>query len=177
MIEASLRIAVPGDIPALHRLIESAYRGDTARGGWTHEADLLGGQRTDVDALTALIADPAQRMIVAEIDSLVVGCVQIADRGTGTSYLGYLSVDTNLQGAGFGRTLVSAAETEAGSTFGAHSMEMTVIRQRGELIAWYERIGYRRTGEHRPFPSDDPRFGLPKIRDLEFIVMQKSLAS
>jgi ribosomal protein S18 acetylase RimI-like enzyme len=128
-----------------------------------------------VDALGVVIADPAQRMIVAESDAVIVGCVQTANHGNGTSYLGYLTVDPNLQGAGLGRALVVAAESEARSTFGAASMEMTVIRQRSELIAWYERIGYRQTGERRPFPLDDPRFGLPKTREIEFIVLAKSL--
>ena len=54
-------------------------------------------------------------------------------------------------------------------------MEMTVIANRGELIAWYERRGYVLTGERRPFPLDDPRFGLPKTRDLAFVVLEKPL--
>jgi ribosomal protein S18 acetylase RimI-like enzyme len=170
-----LRAATVDDIPALHRLIERAYRGDTARKGWTHEADLLGGQRTDVAALTELIADPCQRMILAEIDGAVVGCVQIATVGHGTAYLGHLSVDPECQRVGLGRQLVAAAENAAAETFGAHQMEMTVIGQRIELINWYCRLGYAATGEERPFPTDDVRFGLPKISGLIFTVLKKSL--
>ncbi|MDB5701088.1 MAG: family N-acetyltransferase [Sphingomonadales bacterium] len=172
---ATLRIAVPDDIPALHRLIESAYRGDSARRGWTHEADLLDGQRTDLEALGALMRDPGQRMIIAEADSAPVGCVQVADNGNRVAYLGHLSVDPDLQGGGLGRMLVSAAESEAISTFGAQMMEMTVISQRTELVGWYERLGYAVTGEHRPFPLDDIRFGIPRTRNISFIVMAKSL--
>jgi ribosomal protein S18 acetylase RimI-like enzyme len=172
---ATLRIAVPEDIPALHRLIESAYRGDSARKGWTHEADLLDGQRTDREALRAIMRDPCQRMIIAEADTVPVGCVQIADNGNGVAYLGHLSVDPELQGGGLGRMLVAAAESEAISTFGARTMEMTVISQRAELIGWYERLGYAATGEHRPFPLDDVRFGIPRTREISFIVMAKAL--
>ena len=53
---------------------------------------------------------------------------------------------------------------------------MTVIAQRAELIAWYERRGYARTGEARPFPYGDPRFGEPRRDDLSFLVLEKPLA-
>jgi predicted N-acetyltransferase YhbS len=167
-------MATEADIPALHRLIERAYRGDSARKGWTHEADLLGGQRTDIEALAALLADPGQRMIVANVDGTLVGCVQIASAAKGGAYLGHLSVDPEIQGGGLGRRLVCAAESAAVEIFNADTMEMTVIRQRIGLIDWYRRLGYILTGETRPFPNDNPRFGLPKIKNLGFVVLAKT---
>ena len=170
-----IRAAVPADVPALLDLVHSAYRGDRARTGWTHEADMLGGQRTDVTALAEIIGDPKQRILLAEDDVGLVGCVQISDLGDGRAYLGLLSTAPEHQAQGLGRTLIQAAENEAGRKFGARTMEMTVIRQREELISYYERRGYIRTGEERPFPLDDPRFGIPQRRDLSFVVLTKSL--
>ncbi|AYJ85809.1 GNAT family N-acetyltransferase [Sphingomonas paeninsulae] len=174
MIAANFRTATAADIPALHRLIERAYRGDSARKGWTHEADLLGGQRTDIEALADLLADPGQCMIVANVGGALVGCVQIASAGKGVAYLGHLSVDPEIQGGGLGRRLVGAAESAAIEAFNADAMEMTVIRQRTELIDWYCRLGYSLTNETRPFPSDNPRFGVPKIQNLDFVVLVKA---
>ncbi len=167
------------DIPALHALIEGGYRGDSAKRGWTHEADLLGGQRTDAETLAAIIDDPEQTLIVAEAeDGALHGCVLCADEGEHegkrVAYLGMLTVRPDLQSAGLGRRLIAAAEEHARS-FGAELMEMTVIKQRSELIAWYLRRSYRLTGREEPFPMDDPRFGLPKTRDLVFVVLDKPL--
>ncbi|HRL06539.1 GNAT family N-acetyltransferase [Brevundimonas diminuta] len=175
MSEATFRPAAPDDVPALHRLIESAYRGDSAKAGWTHEADLLGGQRTDETELRDILADASRVLLLAEIDGVLTGCVQVAKQGEGLAYLGLLTVDPRRQAGGLGRWLIAAAEAEAIDRFGATRMEMTVIRQRAELIAWYERRGYRLTGETRPFPLDDERFGLPQTRELEFVVLEKAL--
>jgi len=173
--EATFRPAAPDDVPALHRLIESAYRGDSAKAGWTHEADLLGGQRTDEAELRDILADASRVLLLAEIDGVLTGCVQVAKQGEGLAYLGLLTVDPRRQAGGLGRWLIAAAEAEAIDRFGATRMEMTVIRQRAELIAWYERRGYRLTGETRPFPLDDERFGLSQTRELVFVVLEKAL--
>ena len=175
MIAPTFRPAAPDDVPALHRLIESAYRGDSAKAGWTHEADLLGGQRTDEAELLDILADAGRVVLLAEVEGALTGCVQVADQGQGLAYLGLLTVDPTRQAGGLGRSLIEAAEAEAVARFGATRMEMTVIRQRAELIAWYERRGYVLTGETRPFPLDDERFGLPQTRELEFVVMEKAL--
>jgi ribosomal protein S18 acetylase RimI-like enzyme len=163
------------DLPSLHTLVHGAYRGDSARRGWTHEADLLDGQRTDVEALRAMLDDPTYVILLAKRGVVLAGCVSVADKGEGLAYLGMLSVDPERQGEGLGRRLVAAAEDTARSRFGATRMEMTVIVQRAELIAWYERLGYARTGETRPFPATDPRFGLPRRDDLAFTVLARSL--
>ena len=168
--------ATAADLPALHALVESAYRGDSARGGWTHEADLLGGQRTDLAALSEQIEDPAQAILVARDGAGLVGCVAIADRGGSTAYVGLVTVDPARQASGLGRQLLTAAEDHATQYFAADRAEMTVISLRTELIAWYQRRGYALTGETRPFPAADPRFGLPQRGDLGFVVMAKPLA-
>jgi GNAT superfamily N-acetyltransferase len=170
-----LETATPADLPALHALVERSYRGDSARRGWTHEADLLGGQRTDMAALEAIIADPDQRILVLRDGDDFTACVALADKGGGAAYLGMVTVDPARQATGLGRVLLAAAEDHAVQWWGANRIEMTVIAQRTELIAWYERRGYGLTGERRPFPATDPRFGLPKRDDLEFVVLEKRL--
>lgn len=162
------------DLPALHTLIESAYRGDSARRGWTHEADLLGGQRTDPAMLEAMLADADQHLLVARAGDTPIGCVAVTRLADSAGYLGLLTVDPARQAGGLGRRLIEAAEALANG-WGAPRMEMTVIAQRTDLIAWYERRGYTRTGETRPFPLDDARFGLPQRRDLEFAVLARAL--
>jgi ribosomal protein S18 acetylase RimI-like enzyme len=173
-----VRDANAQDLASAHALIESAYRGESAKRGWTHEADLLGGQRTDVQALAGIIADPKQTLLLAERDGALIGCVLVIDKGerggARVGYLGMLTVSPGLQGGGLGRQLIEAAEARARG-FGAAIMEMTVIKSRRELIDWYIRRGYRDTGREEPFPLDDPRFGLPKTRDLAFVVLGKAL--
>jgi predicted N-acetyltransferase YhbS len=172
----TIRPATRADIPALHALIESAYRGDSARQGWTHEADLLDGQRTDPASLTGIIDDPDQRILIALDGSDVIGCVQIARKENGKSYLGLLSVDPLRQATGLGKQLIATAEHGAATYFGADVIEMTVIKQRSELIAYYQRRGYSPTGEQRPFPHGDERFGLPKTSELVFVVLAKPIS-
>jgi predicted N-acetyltransferase YhbS len=171
----TIRPATRADIPALHALIESAYRGDSARQGWTHEADLLDGQRTDPASLAEIIDDTDQRILVALDGSDIIGCVQIARKENGKSYLGLLTVDPLRQASGLGKQLIAAAEHAAGTYFGALMIEMTVIKQRNELIDYYNRRGYSETGEERPFPLSDVRFGLPKTSELAFVVLAKNI--
>ncbi|MDQ3033634.1 MAG: GNAT family N-acetyltransferase [Myxococcota bacterium] len=173
--ELSFRSAVPADVDAVVALVESAYRGDGSRAGWTTEADLLDGQRTDRDEVRALIEGPRSRLVLAEREGAIVGSVVVRDEPE-SAYLGMLSVRPSLQTAGVGRALVEEAERIAASELGASVMRMTVIAQREELIAWYERRGYALTGEREPFPYGDPRFGRPRREDLVFLVMRKRLA-
>jgi predicted N-acetyltransferase YhbS len=174
----AIRAAIEPDIPALHALIESAYRGDSAKAGWTHEADLLGGQRTDPRALADIIRDPAQTLLLLIRDGDMLGCVLVADKGARegkhVGYLGMLTVSPTLQNGGLGRVLIDAAEAHARG-FSADVMAMTVIDSRQELIDWYVRRGYALTGRTAPFPKDDPRFGLPKVDDLSFVILAKAL--
>ncbi len=147
-----LRIATRSDLPALHRVIESAYRGDSAKQGWTHEADILFDTRTDIATLDAIVADPCCRLIVAERDGVPIGCVQISDRGEGAAYLGLLCIQPTLQACGLGKHLIAEAEAQSRATFGATHMTMSVIEQRVELIAYYQRRGYAPTGRRLDFP-------------------------
>lgn len=170
----AFRAARPADVDALVALVQSAYRGDASRAGWTTEADLLDGQRTDPEGVGRTIADPNSRIVLAEIDGTLMACAHIECQPRG-AYFGMFSVNPKSQGGGIGNQLIAECERIARDEWHCASVFMTVIRQRDELIAWYERRGYAKTGERKPFPYGDPRFGLPKRDDLEFIVLEKKL--
>ncbi|MCY1672451.1 GNAT family N-acetyltransferase [Novosphingobium sp. SL115] len=146
------RRAGPEDVPALRSLVESCYRGDSARQGWTHEADLLNDERTSNAEVAHAVAATDMCVLLAEIDGKLAGTVSVTCVGKACAYLGMLCVAPALQAAGLGRALIAQAESVALQQFDAATMEMTVIDARPELIAWYERRGYARTGETRPFP-------------------------
>jgi GNAT superfamily N-acetyltransferase len=153
----AIRLATAADVAALQPLVQRAYRGEASRAGWTHEADLLEGERISAAELAALIADPAERILIAEADGAMLGCVRVADLGGGLAYLGLLAVDPRRQAAGTGRALIAAAEALARDGFAAERIEMTVIDRRHELIAWYGRRGYAPAGTRPfPFPTDPP---------------------
>jgi ribosomal protein S18 acetylase RimI-like enzyme len=168
--------AKPTDVVALAALVNSAYRGDSSRRGWTTEADLIDGTRIDAAALEDIIGSPGQAVLVLRAQTGLFGCVQVEKKDDATAYIGMLTIRPTLQGSGIGRQLLAAAETFACAEYGSQAAEMTVIEVRAELIAWYERRGYVATGETRPFPYNDERFGVPKASDLRMIVMRKALA-
>ncbi|NBB53369.1 GNAT family N-acetyltransferase [Rhizobium sp. CRIBSB] len=176
MDDVTFRTAVAVDVPLIQPLVHHAYRGDRARVGWTHEADLLDAARIDEEALSESLKDASQRIILAERAGALIGCVHVTDKGDGLAYLGMLTVDATLQGGGLGRRLIEQAEATARRVYGADRMEMTVIVQRTELIEWYVRRGYAPTGETRPFPVANPRFGVPRRSDLAFVVLERALA-
>ncbi len=163
------------DLEALHVLVENAYRGEASRAGWTTEADFLDGQRTDVHELRGLLLGATTRMLVAHREGELVGCILLRDEDA-CAYFGMLSVRPELQSAGVGRALVLEAERVAREELGFVEMRLRVIGLRDTLIAWYERRGYALTGDREPFPYGDPRSGQPKRKDLDFVVMRKSLA-
>jgi SUF system NifU family Fe-S assembly protein len=172
--ELQFRAAGADDVPAIVALVESAYRGDLSRQGWTTEADMLDGQRTDPEGVAALIAKPDNRIVLAARRGELVACAHL-ERTPDGCYFGMFSVRPTLQGGGVGHAVLSECERIARSEWRCERLHMTVIKQRAELIAWYERRGYARTGESKPFPYGDERYGLPKRPDLEFIVLAKSL--
>ncbi|MFD7876506.1 GNAT family N-acetyltransferase [Streptomyces sp. NPDC059766] len=172
----TFRDATTADVDALVELVQSAYRGDASRAGWTTEADILEGQRTDPEGVLEVITSPDSRVLTAERDGELLACCQIEHRGA-YAYFGMFAVSPTLQGGGLGKTVLAEAERLARETWGVAEMHMTVISVRDDLIAWYERRGYRRTGRMTPFPYGDERFGIPQRDDLEFELLVKELAA
>lgn len=162
-------------INELIELINSAYRGEKSKVGWTTEADLLDGQRIDANLLKELMEKEDSTILIAqeegEEEGEILGCVHIEKHGN-KMYLGMLTVKPALQNEGIGKKLME--ETEAFADFwDCTKTQITVISVRNELIAWYEKCGFKKTGETKPFPYGDERFGVPKRKDLEFLVMEK----
>ena len=172
--QAAVRVGGMADVPALVGLIQSAYRGVPGRAGWTSEAGLLEGPRTDSGLLGAELADSAAALLVAEDATGRLGCCVVTDRGGGTAYFGTFAVRPAAQGRGIGSLLLAAAEDRARAA-GAARMEMTVLAQRRDLIAWYARRGYAPTGQTRPFPYGNDRVGRPLRDDLVFTVLAAPL--
>lgn len=171
----SFRAAQTADIPALIALVESAYRGDASRAGWTTEADMLDGQRIDAESLQKILTSPDNRILLAEKDGELLACCHVEKQAHGAGYFGMFSVRPGLQGGGIGKLLLAEAERQAREEMHCPRMEMTVIDIRDSLIAFYERRGYARTGIHKPFPYGDERFGIPKRDDLRFELLTKEL--
>lgn len=171
----TFRSAVPADVPALVALVTSAYRGDVSKQGWTTEADMLDGQRIDPDVLVRDIERDRSRILLAERDGMLLACAHVAE-DEGAGYFGMFSVRPDLQGGGVGKAMLAEAERVARDEWRLPAMRMTVIDIRDELIAFYKRRGYVRTGIKKPFPYGDERYGIPKRDDLRFEILEKPLA-
>jgi ribosomal protein S18 acetylase RimI-like enzyme len=160
------------DAASINKLVNSAYRGEGSKQGWTTEADLLDGTRIDEAALRDLIQKPDTTILTYKEGETLLGCVELRKDGA-KLYLGMLSVQPNTQGKGIGKKLLAKAETHAREQ-GCTKIYMTVISVRQELIDWYVRHGYQLTGERKPFIVPDSRWGLPK-QQLEFVVLEKEI--
>lgn len=174
MTDLAFRAATEADIDAIVALVTSAYRGESSRAGWTTEADLLDGARIDPGVLRADIARDGSRVVLAERDSALLACAHVAVDGD-AGYFGMFSVVPGLQGGGIGKQVLAECERIVRDDWRLPAMRMTVIDVRDELIAFYQRRGYRRTGITKPFPYGDARFGEPKRGDLRFEILEKTL--
>ena len=168
------RKAAEGDIDAIVSLVEGSYRGDSSRAGWTTEADLLDGMRIDAQRVREDLERDGSLVLLGEQDGQLIACANICIED-GAGYFGMFSVVPGLQGIGIGKQMLAEAERIAREDWGMPVMRMTVIDVRDELIAFYQRRGYQRTGIHKPFPYGDARFGIPKRDDLRFEILEKSL--
>jgi ribosomal protein S18 acetylase RimI-like enzyme len=169
------RRASQADCESMAALINSAYRGESSGAGWTSEARILGGLRTDAENLRGLVDRVESNFLVAlNAQATLVGCVHLERRAQEVCYLGMLTVLPTGQDQGVGRALLAEAEKFAREFYQSKKIEMTVITLRHELLAWYERRGYRRTGSFVSFPVH-PRFGVLKVDSLEMEILDKSL--
>jgi len=166
----SITKASIADAAELTALVNSAYRGETSKLGWTSESHLLDGIRIDEPTFTNYLED--HNIIILKnynSEGLITACVYLEQRND-KLYLGMLTVSPTEQGKGIGKELLIHAEHYA-KRLGCKAIQITVITSRHELIAWYERNGYKATGEVLPFPKDE-KFGRPKTF-IELMVMEK----
>ncbi|KAF2334843.1 GNAT family N-acetyltransferase [Flavobacterium daemonense] len=160
------------DIPALTTLINSAYRGETSKKGWTTEAHLLEGKRTDEQEMTEIFQNSKNTILKFTENKKIIGSALLVEKGH-QLYLGMLTVSPELQNSGIGKKLLAEAENHAKS-LGLSSIIMTVISVREELIAWYKRHGYVDTGEREAFPESGVHVMVSE-EPLEFIFLEKQL--
>ncbi len=157
-------------MPALVDLINRAYRSEAARAGWTAEGHLLAGPRVDAETLREMLAAPAAVLLItAPTPGQLTGCVYLENQGDAL-YLSMLAEAPEAQAHGLGRQLLRAAEAHAQAR-GCVKIKMSVLSVRAELLAWYERQGYRRTGASEPFPATT-RFGTPR-QPLTLLALEK----
>jgi ribosomal protein S18 acetylase RimI-like enzyme len=168
------RSAIASDVPAIAALVQAAFRGDESRQGWTTEADFLNGERISAQAITALIADPKTRVVLCYRQGALVGTAKLVVHNEHCSF-GLFAVQPTLQAAGLGKALLAECERVARAELSCLEMRMQVISIREELLAFYERRGYRRTGEYSPFPYDEVRPGDARRLDLRFELLTKTL--
>jgi ribosomal protein S18 acetylase RimI-like enzyme len=164
--------ATETDAEAIAALVNSGYRGDYSRQGWTSEVELLGGSRIDAHELKLVMQRELTMVLKGVEDGKIISCVELALHYN-KLYLGMLTVEPTLQAKGIGKQMLTAADLYAREK-GCKSIYMTVISERSELIAWYGRHGFLPTGEEKPFNNTNPVFGLPK-KPLKFVVLEKPL--
>jgi ribosomal protein S18 acetylase RimI-like enzyme len=172
-IPVSFRPATFHEAPLIVELVNSAYRGDSGRKGWTTEADLLDGQRTDMEEVLEAISAADSMILLGESLGEILASAHLEKTGA-DAYLGMLAVNPLRQGQGLGKRLMNAAERLAAERWGAAAMRMSVIALREDLIAFYERRGYARTGRTRPFPASE-QFGIAKVPNLTLEELEKRL--
>ena len=170
-----LQPAQEADLPTVAALMNAAFRGTATPQSWCVEAGYITGDRTNVLLLREEMAEGAHLLLVKDdAISALQGCVSLKAISAVRWYLGSLAVNPARQNDGLGRDLLAAAEQYA-ANHGARTVEMTVVNVRDTLIGWYQRRGYRLTGETRPFPYGDNRFGTPTREDLAFVVLERNL--
>ncbi|KAF4343603.1 murein transglycosylase [Fusarium beomiforme] len=187
----TFRPATPKDVAPLLSLIISAYRGQESRAGWTTEADLLADERISSDDLLSKITDPKGVILMVftntspsetsketNCDSAprLVGCCEVLQKDEERAYFGLFAVSPKLQAGGIGKQVLQYAENYAARNWGTKIMTMWVIWTRKELIDWYARRGYVKTGEKSPFPYEGLVNGKALRDDLYFDHLEKVLA-
>lgn len=168
------RLATLNDVTHIVNLVHSAYRGESSRNGWTTEADFLDGTRTDTDEISEIINTPDNAIMLCEAGTQLLASVHLQKQES-ICYLGMFAVRPDVQNSGIGKKLLNMAEHKAQQLWQCQRMQMSVITLRTELIAWYERRGYERTGIFKPFPYGQPRYGDPKRNDLILEILEKQL--
>ncbi|MDP1663988.1 MAG: GNAT family N-acetyltransferase [Methylobacter sp.] len=176
MIRAqSISKAEKQDAGRIAALVNSAYRGESSQQGWTTEADLLAGRRTETKEILSLISSDDSMFLLCKAEAELIGSVHLQKQGELVCF-GMLAVSPSLQGKGIGKQLLLAAELTAQQTWAVSKSAMSVISCRSELIAFYERRGYRRTGVSKAFPVN-PELWMPKVTDLRLEILEKVLSA
>jgi predicted N-acetyltransferase YhbS len=175
----AIQRAQPADAEAIAQLINSAYRGETSRAGWTTEADLIEGLRTTTQEITQLIQQPNIMLLQGILGQQVVAticCEYLQEGGKPKAKLGMIAVKPTLQNQGIGKQIIQAAEAHAYTEWQVQAYCMTVVTARDTLIAFYNRLGYQRTGLVKPFPYESNLWQV-KVDGLQFEYFEKPIVT
>lgn len=172
-MQSFLRVASEADASEIAALVNRAYRPASSERGWTHEANLVSGERTSVEQVLSLFG-PQSAILVLQEKAEILGCVYVQAAGV-HAYIGMLATHPGRQAQGLGKQLLSHAEQYASEHYGVSGFKMSVLSSRAELIAFYERRGYVRTGETEEYPLS-AGVGTPLVEGLQILVLCKDLA-
>ena len=168
-IQMTFEPASIDDAESINMLINQAYRGEE---GWTRETEIVEGERSSVNDVMELIQNPETHLFVATIDGVAAACICIEEKEK-QAYIGTFAVNPTFQNQGIGKQALSFAEKHAFNQLGSNKFVMVVISQREELISYYERRGYRRTGEISEYPVH-LNVGIPAIEGLTIECLEKN---
>lgn len=167
----TFRTASESDAEAISQLVNKAYRPESGASGWTHESNLVSGSRTSLAQVVEIMSKPDSVILVGLKDSQIVACVHVEKDGN-NSHIGMLAVNPMLQGAGAGKQILEHAERFASASFGSEKFIMVVVSSRSELISFYLRRGYQKTGTIMDYPLSAGA-GIPRHDGLKIEVMEK----
>ncbi|WP_240007321.1 GNAT family N-acetyltransferase [Pseudaquidulcibacter saccharophilus] len=171
----TIREANANDIARIEYLVETTYRGEDSKKGWTTEFNLLAGTRLQKGEIAAALADKANQFFVAERDNIVVGVICVNKNGDWIEF-GKFSVDPEMQGLGIGKMLIAKVEDFVRNIWGADKLKLSVISIRKELVDFYARYGFKDTGQRIDFIKIHPYVELKDgVSDFEVIIMEKSV--
>lgn len=169
MTELTLREATISDAADIARIVNMAYRPEPGTEGWTHESDLVSGDRTSAAQVAQLLRHSV--ILLGLRGAAIVACVQIESKDM-AAHIGMLAVEPAMQGAGVGKTMLAHAEAYAQCSLGAQECVLVVVAARIELIQFYRRRGYEDTGQRLPYPTE-ARVGTPRDVTLDLVVLCK----
>ena len=167
----AFRIATHADADAITLLVNNAYRPKSGNAGWTHEADLVSGNRISATQVKDIISRTDSVILLGSKDSEIIACVQVEKTAT-ACFIGLLAVNAALQGGGAGKQMLAQAEDFANTRFDPHKFIMAVVSTRHELIAFYIRRGYTETGDVLDYPVS-ANVGIPKLPGLKIQMLEK----
>jgi ribosomal protein S18 acetylase RimI-like enzyme len=165
------RKATTADVEAIAKLVNNAYRPNSGISGWTHESDLVVGDRTDISQIIEILSKKDSVILIGLDGETIVACAHV-EKNNCSSYIGMLAVDPILQGVGAGKNMLAYAEQYAQDNFNPDKFVMAVVSGRHELISFYQRRGYQKTGETMEYPVNTG-VGQPKLDNLKVEILEK----
>ncbi|KAK2010858.1 acetyltransferase [Colletotrichum eremochloae] len=174
VVPLDFRVAMAEDAPQLQRLVQAAFRAEDKRADWTADMKLGRSFQYSVEEVLTTINNPDTAIIMAsDQNGVLLGSVGIVKRNDSLVRFVMLSVNPEQQCGGIGRRVLAYAENFARS-WGVKTFELNALSSRERLIEWYERCGYKKTGQTSPFPADRlSQLDLPK--DLCFVELEKDV--